>query len=67
MKMLDIDGDKTQACFQFEYKGFLISCSNLMRKNIIEVVVFDQTSEDYWQRANILDAMALIDNMVGIK
>lgn len=67
MRILDFNGDVTHACFQFEYKGFLISCSNLLRKNLVEVVVFGQTSEDYWQRANVPDAMALIDNMVGGK
>ena len=34
------DGQKTNACFAFEYKGYEISCSTIFRAGTCEVGVF---------------------------
>lgn len=67
MKMLDFNGDVTQACFQMEYKGYLISVSNLYRINLIEVVIFCVETNRNWSAETLISAMQIIDHVLDKK
>jgi recombinational DNA repair protein RecT len=61
MKMLNLNNDVTQACFQFEYKGYIVSCSNSAQKRKIRVIVF-KGELDFWEFLSVEKAIDFINN-----
>lgn len=40
MKIVNFDDEPINACAIFDYRGYEVSCSTIMRKNRTEIVVF---------------------------
>jgi hypothetical protein len=63
MKILSIEGKELEACFQFEYKGYLVSATTIYSIHKPEVRIFLLTDSDRVNMpfSNIPEAIKWID------
>ena len=61
MKILSIEGKELKACFQFEYKGFLVSATTIFEKKVRIFFTKDGTDRTNIQFSNIPEAIKWID------
>jgi len=66
MKIIDLNGDKIQACAVIPYRGYEISCSTIMNKNRSEIAVFFN-DELVGSAHSVLGAMNIVDHKEGGK
>lgn len=65
MELLDFHAKKIKACFQFNYKGFIVSCSSIMNVNRVDIIFWDTNDELKCHSANTIPhALAKIDGLV---
>ena len=67
MKILSIEGKELKACFQFDYKGWLVSFSTIYEKEVRIFFIKDRTVRTHIQFSNIPEAIKWIDeNLKGV-
>ena len=59
MRIINVNSENVQAAAQFEYKGWTISMSTIMRKGRVEVLAWKDHDKTF---NSVQDAIAYIDN-----
>lgn len=62
MKIVNFDGEPIHACAVFDYRGYEVSCSSIMRKNSVEIVVF-LNDEAVFTTYEVISAIDWIDSI----
>lgn len=64
-QIIDVEGKPIKACFQFYYKNYLVSCSQIMTK-YLEVCIFDCENnliETDFNLTEVQEAIEYINNI----
>ena len=65
MRMVDMHNEVIQACYQFTYKGYTISTSNIMNPKVLEVGFWAEETTPFQMATSIPEAMDKIDTFTG--
>jgi len=62
MKIIDLNGERVEACLQFKYLDYMISASTIMDKHG-NIAIFDPSGDDVSEEfiASIPHAMGIIE------
>ena len=68
MELLNFHAEKIKACFQFNHKGFIVSCSSIMNVDRVDIIFWDTKDERNCTPANTVQhAIAQIDTLLESK